>query len=368
MFSSPRHPSRPTLNRRGFLLAAGGAGSSLLLNASHAAVPCPPPIVTVGGNSAASATCPTNIPQGTSALAALAASMSSGQWASFSMGGMGYPLLDAGNGYSITEYSARGHWDPVHRKIQYWGQGHYNNEKLITWDDATNQWSVGAPASFGGIGHGYYHLAMDPATGDLYLRRFGSTAVKKKAYGGAWSDLSPFQNISGQVAGALEWLPSANAGAGGLAFCDVKSLQTWSAASSAWTTRSSTLSGLGNYHNWGVAAGSAFYCGGGNGSTAMYRLDANGTVSTAPSTPITAGVGSGIVLRHPDGQQLLLFAQGATGAVHRFNGSSWTTHGTHQIGGATNLWFGVPVSTYGVIVFVAQTINSATPTVKVYKP
>jgi hypothetical protein len=367
MFSSPRHPSRPTLNRRGFLLAAGGAGSSLLLNA-NAAVPCPPPIITVGGNSASSAACPTNIPQGTSALAALAASMSSGQWANFSMGGMSAALLDAGNSHSITEYASRGHWDPVHRKIQFWGQGHYSSEKLITWDDATNQWSVGTPAIAGSIGHAYYHLAMDPTTGDLYLRAFGSTAVKKKPYGGAWVNITPFQNVSGQVAGALEWFPSANAGAGGLAFCDVKSVQTWAPTANAWSTRSSTLSGLGNYHNWGVAAGSSVYCGGGNGSTAMYRLDANGSVSAAPSTPITAGVGSGIVLRHPDGNHLLLFAQGATGAIHRFNGSSWATHGTHQIGGTTNLWFGVPVSTYGVIVFVAQTNGASSPTVTVYKP
>jgi hypothetical protein len=364
--SSSRFPRPAAVNRRGFLLAAGGVGSSLLLNTGHAAVPCPPPIITVGGNSASSATCPTA--SGTSALATLAASMSSGQWATFSMGGMGYPLLDAGNGYSITEYSARGHWDPVHRKIQYWGQGHLNNEKLISWDDASNQWSVGAPAGFGSIGHGYYHLAMDPGTGDLYLRGFNSTVVKKKPYGGAWTNLSAFQNVSGQVAGALEWFPAANAGAGGLAFCDVLSLQTWAPTTNTWTTRSSSLSGLGNYHNWAVAAGGFVYCGGGNGSTTMHRLTASGAVSAAPNTPITAGVGSGIVLRHPDGNQLLLFGQGTTGAIHRFNGTSWTTHGTHQIGGATNLWFGVPINTYGVILFVAQTVNSATPTVKIYKP
>jgi hypothetical protein len=307
------------------------------------------------------------IPAGTSALARLAASMSSGQWASFSMGGMGTSLLDAGSGHSITEFSARGHWDPVHKKIQYWGQGHNAADKLITWDDATNQWSVNGSAGTGTIGHAYYHLALDPATGDLYLRVYNSTTVKKKPYGGSWTSIASFQNIANQVAGALEWFPALNNGAGGLVFCDTLSAQTWNPASNSWAVRISSLL-LGNYHNWAAAGGASLYFGGGVGSSAMYRMSASGSVTSAPSTPIEAGVEKGIVLRHPDGNQLLLFSQGTSGTIYRFNGSSWSTQGTHQIGGATDLWFGVPVFDYGVVLFVAQTTSTDTPVVKVYRP
>jgi hypothetical protein len=293
--------------------------------------------------------------------------MSSGQWANFAMGGMGVSLLDAGSGHSITEFSARGHWDPVHKKIQYWGQGHYAAEKLITWDDATNQWSVGPGAGMGSIGHGYYHFALDPTTGDAYLRAYGSSTVKKRTYGGSWSTIAACPNVANQVAGALEWLPALNNGAGGLVFCDTLSAETWNKSSNAWSVPISSLSGLGSYHNWATAAGGSLYFGGGNGASAMYRLNGSGSVSSAPSTPIAAGVGNGIVLRHPDGNQLLLFGQGASGSIHRFNGSSWTSAGTHQIGGATNLWFGVPISDYGVVLFVAQTASAGNPTVKVYK-
>ena len=355
------------MKRRNFILASSGIAGSIFAPTIRAAVPCPPPLIVAGGTTAVSPTCPASASSGTSELAALAASMSAGQWASFSMSGMGLPLLDASNGYSITEFSARGHWDPVHRKIQYWGQGHYANEKLITWDDATNQWSVGTSAGFGGIGHGYYHLALDPATGDLYLRGYNSSSVKKKPYGGSWVNIASHHNTANQVAGALEWLPAANSGAGGLAFCDTLSVETWSPATNAWTLRNGSVSGLGPYHNWAAAAGGVVYCGGGNGSSTMYRLAANGTVSAAPATPTQAGVGGGIVMRHPDGNQLLMFSQGSSGSIHRFDGASWVTHGTHQIGGSTNVWFGVPIPDYSIVLFIAQTTNVSIPAVKVYK-
>jgi len=348
------------MKRRNFLLTASSMAGGLIATQARAAVPCPPPIITAGSTTATSPSCPTSATGG-SALAKLAASMSSGQWASFSMGGMGTALLDAGGGHSITEFSARGHWDPLHKKIQYWGQGHYASEKLITWDDATNQWSSSSGAGMGTIGHGYYHFALDPTTGDAYLRGYGSPTVKRKPYGGSWGTIASCPNTANQVAGALEWF------SGGLTFCDTLSAETWNKTSNSWSVRSGNLGGLGSYHNWAAAAGGSLYFGGGNGSSTMYRLSASGVVTSAPSTPMVAAVGAGIVMRHPNGNELLLFSQGGSGSIHRFNGSSWVSHGSHQIGGATNLWFGVPVDDYGVVLFVAQTASAGGATVKVYK-
>jgi hypothetical protein len=320
---------------------------------------------------------PTNINvvvPGTSALARLAASMAPGQWASFTMGGMSAALLDVGDGiHSITEWANRGHWDPVHKKIQFWGHGHYSPEKLITWDDATNVWTGDPGPVFGqDIAHGYYHLALDPATGDMYLRAFNSTSVKKKPYGGAWTSIASFANIGRQVASGLEWFPALHGGRGGLVFIDVLSCQTWDPATNRWTTRSSTLTGMGALHNWIAAAGGYVYFGGGNGSRVMYRLAADGTLTSAPSTPLEAGIwsaaGAAPVLSHPDGSQLLQFAPGSTGAIYRFNGSAWVAHGTHQIGPAQ--WVGTPISDYGVVLFFAQAGSGLgySPVVKVYKP
>jgi hypothetical protein len=102
----------------------------------------------------------------------------------------------------------------------------------------------------------------------------------------------------------------------------------------------------------------------------MYRLSANGAVANAPSTPQNAGIwasgGAAPVLSHPDGRQLLLFSPGTAGAIHRFTGTSWVAHGTHQIGAVQ--WFGVPIPDYGVVLFVGQASSVSTPIAKVYKP
>lgn len=309
---------------------------------------------------------------GSSDLARLAAAMASGQWATFSTSGMSAGLLAVDSTHSVTEFGARGHWDPAHKLVQFWGQGHWAPSKLITWDDASNRWTADGTQVFSDIGHAYYHLALDPGSGDLYLRGYFSTAVRRKPYGGAWTNIASFADIGRQVAGGLEWFPQLHGGRGGLVFIDVLSCQTWNPSTNAWTTRSSTLSGMGPYHNWIAAAGPYVYFGGGNGSRAMYRLSADGSVSTAPSTPLEAGIwaagGNAPVLSHPDGNQLLQFAPGSSGAIYRFNGSAWVAHGTHQIG--PRQWFGVPISDYGVIMFVAQdgSGTSYTPVVKVYKP
>jgi hypothetical protein len=351
------------MKRRDFLLASSSIAA--LATQARGATPCPPPQISFGNNSAVSAVCP--LSAGNSALSSVAASLSSGSWANLSMGGMGASLLTGGGSSSITEFAARGHWDPAHKKIQYWGQDHNGTfERLITFDEAANQWSAGSGAGFS-LGHAYYHMALDTSTGDVYVRGYNSAEVRKKSYGGSWSNIASMNNSGRQVAGGLEWFPGLNGGAGGLVFCDEISAETWNPSTNSWTQRSTSLS-LGPYHNWIAAAAGAVYFGGGNGSSAMYRMSANGSVSSAPSTPISAGIGAGIVISHPDGNQLLLFSQGSSGTVYRFNGSSWVTHGSHQIGGMTNYWFLVPLPASGVVLSVAQTSSSGNPSVRLYKP
>lgn len=304
-----------------------------------------------------------------SALEALATGMSSGSWANFTMGGLNLSLIDAGNSHSIIEFCARGHWDPLHRKIQFWGGGHLTAQKLITWDDATNQWATPDTTAVedGQFYHAYYHLALDPATGDMFHRGYGSTTVKKKPYGGSWSAIASFTNYANQVAGGLEWFPAMNA----LVFIDVLSCQTWNGTS--WTTRSSSLSGLGNYHNWIAKTTDYCYFGGGNGSTAMYRMNSSGTITAQTATPLQAGIwaeaGAAVPISHPNGTDLLLFGAGpTTGTIYRWNGSAWSSIGTMNTGSGYDQWFAVPISTYGVVVFIAQTSSVGTPICRVYKP
>lgn len=314
---------------------------------------------------------------GTSALAVLAASMASGDWTTFTMTGMSTAFIDVGGGHSCVEFSARGHWDPTHKKIQFWGQGHNETDKLITWDDATNQWSTGvAMGSVPGvdIGHPYYHMALDRSNGDIFVRKYGSGQINKLAYGaGSWTTIASNHNTANQVAGGLEWMQGLNGGAGGLAFVDQLSLETYNPGNNTWTVQNGTLTSVGPYHNWICAAGGSIWGGGGNGSTRMYKMTAAGTVSASTDSPREAGIWAEAVtaratpVGHPDGTKVLIFNTGATGTIDQWDGTSWTSLGTHQIGAGG--WFGVPVSDYGVIVFVVQNISSTgAVTCRVYKP
>lgn len=310
-----------------------------------------------------------------SSLQALANSMSSNSWSNFTMGGLTLSLVDAGSSHSIVEFCARGHWDRLNRKIQFWGQGHNAASKLITWDDATNQWSIGTDPGFGGVAHAYYHQAMNQATGDLYLRQYSGSGIKRKLYNQAWTNVASINNSYNQVAGGLEWFSALNSGAGGLVFCDTASAESSTTTVSGWTVRQDPLSpALGPYHQWIAATTSFCYFGGGNGSSDMFRMNASGSVSVQPDTPETAGIwaessdGKSPVISHPNGTDLLqLGANPQGGTISRFNGTSWSSVGTMQLGSGLDQWFAVPIDTYGVVLFVAAANNVTTPICRVYK-
>jgi chitodextrinase len=327
----------------------------------------------------------TTLASGTStSLTQLSASLQPGQWANFNMGGLTSSLVGASTqaSPSILFYAGRGHWDPVHKKLQYAGTSHTGGAfvdgagGLITWDDATNQWTRETYTwSSEDPGHAYYHVALNKGNGDLYFRKFNSPSIYRRAYGStgqaSWQSgpVANHLNLANQVAGGLEWFPGLNGGAGGLVFVDEVGATWTNAALSSWTGQSgSSLSGP--YQNWIVHAGGFVYWGGGNGSMAMYRLSSTGSVTAMPSTPLEAGANtsnSAIVLPHPNGTDLLLFGTASGGAIHRFNGTSWTSVGTHQIG--AQLWVGFTVPEYGVIVFLRHAGDgTGAASAIVYKP
>jgi chitodextrinase len=303
-----------------------------------------------------------------STLAQLAASLAPGQWATLSSNNFNLALVDAGDARSILEFASRGHWDPVHKKIQFWGEGHFAGQALITYDDATNSWSKDTTVVNSNIGHGYQHLALNPANGDLYLRLYSSGSIRKKPYGQPWQNAASFNNNNQQVAGALEWVPQLNGGAGGLAFADTGGVRISNAAVSSWGSQINGASGP--YHNNGVATNGAFYFGGGNGSSAFWRLDpVTGTVTAAASAPAQYGVTARHLVAHPNGIDALLVGPAGSGSVYRYNGASntWTNLGAHQLN-ADTWWAGITVPEYGVTVWLCQDSSVSAPFIRVYKP
>jgi hypothetical protein len=326
---------------------------------------------------------------GATALAAQAASMSSGQWQTFSMPNLAnstFTAVSPGGGQAslFNTFGNRMLWDPVHKKMQYAACAHTGGAfvagagGLATWDDATNTWTRETYTwSSEDPGHSYYHIVCNPNNGDLYFRSFNSRTIYRRVYGttgaASWVGFSTISNVgawSNQVAGALDWWPALNGGAGGFGFANELGAAFSNSALTGWTWQSGT-SPSGPYHNWGIVAGGLFYFGGGNGSSAMYSMSTSGAITNRPSTPLEAGsANASVVLPHPNGTDLLLFQNNAaTGAIHRFNGTAWSAAGTHQIGANDGMWVGCTIPEYGVIVFVRnQGTGSGTPTCIVYKP
>jgi chitodextrinase len=322
-------------------------------------------------------------------LGTLAAAMLPGTWAPFVMGGLNTQLLSAVSQSvpSFVLFAAKGSWDGAHKKLQFAGTSHSPRPfgpiqgagALITWDDATNQWTKESYSwSSDDQGHSYYHVTINPNTGDLYFREFSSAVILKRSFGttgqNSWQtgQVANHPNLANQVAGGLEWFPQLNSGSGGLVFVDQQGASWTNALLTSWSSTPPLTSG--DFHNWSARAGGFVYWGGGFvnatgfNSTTMYRLSPTGVGTRMPDTPLAAAVNGGpaIVLPHPNGSDLLLFGVNAGDPVFRFNGSTWTNVGTQQIG--TPYFVGFTVPDYGVIVFLHTIDGTGTPAAIVYKP
>src|SRR5258708_16464432 len=165
------------------------AGFVLLAAATDCAITPPPtPVVTPPPVPAVTATAASEA----SGVGRPGALMSPGQWAPFTMGGLSGALLyaDGPSVHTLLGYAARGHWDGVHKKISFTGVSHTGGQyianagALLTWDDATNQWTRESYKwNVYDPGHSYYHNTLNQSTGDLYFRQSNSATVYRHAYG-----------------------------------------------------------------------------------------------------------------------------------------------------------------------------------------
>src|SRR5262249_7726803 len=99
-----------------------------------------------------------------SPLAAAAASMAPGSWATFTTLFSGATslsgLIDSGGGKLITEYSDKALWLSGRKEIHFTGEGHLQTMKTITYTEANNTWTdLGSPPwwSAGTFFHAYQH-------------------------------------------------------------------------------------------------------------------------------------------------------------------------------------------------------------------
>lgn len=304
---------------------------------------------------------------GATVLAELVAEMEPGEWRVLNTNGDGSgfseELLDA-RYLNILQYADKGLWDPNKDQFHFIGQGHGGIQKFITYDETTNTWREEPPPYWdctrdkdcnwgGGIGHGYEHSALDPASGDIYARPFNSKSIyryhKSKD---SWSEL-PNLPYSPACCAALAYFPDMRGllvvGGGYVLFLKEKG-KKWREI--AWELT------MGPYHN--IASYSPQHkvvlFGGGNDSKDLYKIDSRKKITKLKDAPVNIGIYATINTVDPVTGKFLVFTDDAVVYEYAVDNDSWNrvVLDGAPFGGedSTEMMVAAPVPRRGVIMFV----------------
>lgn len=294
----------------------------------------------------------------------MASGMARGQWLQLNLTGLTTALfVDGAN--NTLDFMDKGCHDPVHKQVRFIGQSHIGDQRFHQFDEVTSTfsnlpdppWDTGGSGYPGYLGHGYQHNAMDPATGDLYFRKYNSSQVHRlNRATGAWSTIAPAPNT--EITGGLEWLPNIGTQGGLILFLGT-SCHRWDKASNTWSTPASgTITGM-TYHTVAVRSvtSNMVLFGGGNGGRSMWKIGATGGATSCPACPIGFGVGSSVSTACPVSGELLVIDSSSSVASFSISSNNWTQFsftGGPSFGTVTSgsKIIAIPMAAYGVIMFV----------------
>lgn len=278
----------------------------------------------------------------------------------------------------ILNYADKALWNPHTREIHFLGQGHGGRlMKHISYPEASNRWTLEAkpywdcspsPTCYS-IVHGYEHSAIDPATGNIYARKFNSTQVFKWTRATkTWSELPPGPNPA--VAVALEYFPEL----GGLLLVGGGEIHLYRESTRTWTPLAQGLS-MGPYSS--VASYNPVHriaiVGGGDGSNRLYRVDSSGRVGAVANAPVAVAIQSSVFTVDPVSGKHLLFGSGGGFFEYDVASNTWSQANSAGVAmfapGANRILFrsAVPIGTHGVIAFLTLNPNDYVARVYLYR-
>lgn len=279
----------------------------------------------------------------------------------------------------FIQWGSSGVWDPVRREVRYIGKRHsvfphrflVYNESSDTW---SNNRSLPSALSNPNNGHGYDHNTVDPATGTHYYRQYNSHSIFR--WNGSWSEI---QLPSGTVdiAASISWIPGM-----GLVYVDKYKFVYFNGSS--WNTVASPPAV--NYHNvseYNPSSDTLIY-GGGNGVIAMWKMDPNGNTSRIADPPFGQGASTSqtVLVSDPASDHFVTWQKGSTSwAQYDVSANQWSMlpkssgDGSSPQSGTPNLGtdstgvatIGIPISNYGVIMYIQYQGRSAGADVWLYK-
>jgi hypothetical protein len=294
-----------------------------------------------------------------SAFGEFVAAMTPGTYAEYTPATPFTSSMSAWGGGGVGSYCTRGCYDPLNAVFNFTGGPHDSAFEMrhlrftegtdvcaIANDaDATSQPYLRGSTTI----HGYHHTCLDPATGDYYHNRTNTSRIYRlpgSQYPTAtsgWTEITTGFGQTVNAAQAIEWFPER----GTLIHVDsFTGVWEYDPVGDDWTELASAASVPNmSYHNWTMyhPTEQAVYFGGGDGggsaSVVMYRLAANGTVTSRANTPVPCNTQSGgmIVPDHSGDATLICYESSfASGREFRYTQSTngWSASlGTHGLTG-----------------------------------
>ena len=317
-------------------------------------------------------------PSTASELSQLAAQLEPGEWAELDTG-LTASFLETRPDSNVLQYGDSGCWDPNSRQVFYLGSPHYQPYKFIIYSEDSNSWRTGPlPFSADTLIHGYDHNAIDPATGDVYFRKYANRNVYKYSVSGnSWTSIAPISSSAleyVQVAGGLEWYPELD----GLVFVDGHEanhgdgLARWSRSGNQWSRVPAAMNGINEYHNFAEYNPVHHVMWLGGGSQGSWKLSPTGVLTALGSAPVPLGVSDSLIAADPSSGNYIVSAENNTWWEFDIVNNSWSSI-THSMppmnyGATLNLEaINIPISTHGVIMYVKYRGSSSPPGVFIYR-
>lgn len=338
---------------------------------------------------------------GTTELGKLAASMAPGSWAKLTVSNQDAMLGVGSVSGTMIHYCNTMPWNPKNRSIEIVGMDHNaGKQRYVRYDDVTSAFVLERDDTGWGsfTQHGYDHNAVNPYTGDLYHRLFGTfsstIALKKKPLASnTFSDGKSVAVDAEQQAIGTTWWSGPFAGAGaqgallvfnsGYAYGNANdgNIVMFDPLANDWFLNKKAMApfyGSGaTYHSvaeYSAKRNVAVYGGGNVAAQKLWRLNADATFDPMPDVPAGKGVGmqNGLLVEEPVTGNFLLLSAGELWELNPSGNGAWTKQAGARVppagvgipgpsSAAPNGVDGViatAVPDYGVVVFIKQTSQS----------
>jgi hypothetical protein len=290
------------------------------------------------------------------AVGKLAAGMKAGEWKEFKSEKYDFNTLMRGD--DILAYSGKAAWDAVSQQALFIGQTHLKGPPVfIAYSAKENTWKrLPTPKWAENLKwfHAYENNAADSARGVFFHHSSDSVRVHKYDVAkDEWTTLPDLKAPTGHGT-ALEYFPEMK----GLVRVLNGNVWFWSEEKNAWRHLAGKLD-MGPYHNFATYSPKfkVVLLGGGNGSRAIHRLDAQGKITAGKSAPVDLGIGRSLNVVDPVSGELLVLSKDKKFLAYHPGKDEWRE--LPAADGLTLKYPGhsvsaVPLSTHGVVLFFSS--------------